>query len=93
MKSLLQRVAGIPGMPLWVLEATHERRRLRAIREDIQIKFGYIPPVGDMVCDCKYRHLRIISQDADLDGVQVEDGGWCSLIHCCDDPNVGVHEH
>jgi hypothetical protein len=45
------------------------------------------PEVGDIVCDCRYQHLRIIWMDADRDEVELEDGFRCSLPHCCDPPD------
>jgi len=46
--------------------------------------------VGDVVCDCRYKHLKI----AEIDGQEsdnvydiqlvLEDGSCCSAIHCCD---------
>jgi hypothetical protein len=38
--------------------------------------------VGDVVCDCRFKHLKvikIIGEDAIL-----EDGAHCSIIHCLD---------
>lgn len=37
---------------------------------------------GDLVCDCRFRHLKIVSRDGD--DVLLEDGGSCSLQHCCE---------
>ena len=42
------------------------------------------PYIGQIVCDCRFRHLRIISVDEDGDGIVLEDGGHCSYRHCCD---------
>lgn len=42
------------------------------------------PKIGDIVCDCRYKHLKIIERDKD--DLTLEDGSHCSLIHCCDDP-------
>ena len=49
--------------------------------------------VGDVVCDCRYKHLKIAEisgQDSDnaydID-VVLEDGSSCSIIHCCDRVN------
>lgn len=39
--------------------------------------------VGDIVCDCRYKHMRVV-QKFDFDDVKLEDGAHCSLIHCCD---------
>jgi len=45
--------------------------------------------VGDIVCDCRYRHIKI----AEIDGQEsdnvydiqlvLEDGACCSVINCC----------
>jgi len=40
------------------------------------------PQVGDLVCDCRYQHLRIAERDGDF--IILEDGRACSLEHCCD---------
>ena len=37
---------------------------------------------GDLVCDCRFRHLKIVSRDGD--DVLLTDGSTCSLQHCCD---------
>ncbi len=37
---------------------------------------------GDLVCDCRFRHLKIASRDGD--NVLLSDGSSCSLRHCCD---------
>ena len=42
--------------------------------------------VGDVVCDCRFRHVRIGSigpvEYGDRD-IITEDGSGCSAIHCC----------
>jgi hypothetical protein len=43
------------------------------------------PQVGDLVCDCRYLHLRIAERDGD--DLVLEDGASCSLEHCCDPPD------
>ena len=43
------------------------------------------PKPGDIVCDCRYRHLKIKERDGD--DLILEDGSSCSLSHCCDDPD------
>jgi hypothetical protein len=40
------------------------------------------PQVGDVVCDCRYRHLRVIEVNGD--DLVLEDGSHCSWEHCCD---------
>lgn len=37
---------------------------------------------GDVVCDCRFKHLKIVSRDGD--DVLLSDGSSCSLSHCCD---------
>lgn len=46
--------------------------------------------VGDTVCDCRYKHLKIIRIDEDIirgkhvdRSLQLEDGSNCSAKHCC----------
>lgn len=36
---------------------------------------------GDLVCDCRFRHLKIISRDGG--DVLLSDGSSCSLASCC----------
>lgn len=43
------------------------------------------PKVGDLVCDCRFRHLRVVERDGD--DLVLEDGSRCSLLHCCDPPD------
>lgn len=45
---------------------------------------------GDLVCDCRFRHLKIVSRDGD--DVLLSDGSSCSLSHCCD-PADHVEPH
>jgi predicted RNase H-like HicB family nuclease len=43
------------------------------------------PQVGELVCDCRYVHQRIVSVDPDCpDDVTLEDGFVCSYEACCD---------
>lgn len=46
------------------------------------------PQPGDVVCDCRFRHLRVTVRDGD--DLTLEDGFRCSLMHCCDPPG---HEY
>lgn len=45
---------------------------------------------GDLVCDCRFRHLKIVTRDGD--DVLLSDGSSCSLSHCCD-PADHVEPH
>jgi hypothetical protein len=45
---------------------------------------AFDPQPGDVVCDCRYRHLRVTARDGD--NLLLEDGSRCSLAHCCDPP-------
>jgi hypothetical protein len=38
--------------------------------------------IGDMVCDCRYKHLKITEIDEDGDTLTLEDGSSCSATHC-----------
>lgn len=42
------------------------------------------PEPGDLVCDCRFQHLKIKVRDDD--DLILEDGFSCSLIDCCDPP-------
>lgn len=43
------------------------------------------PSIGEMVCTCRYTHVRIIAiDDDDRDTITTEDGWTCSYDHCCD---------
>lgn len=64
-------------------------RNTRRLRKDIIKKFGKMPEVGDVLCDCSFRHLPIRAfEERDIDGVIFENGTeygiHCSLLHCCD---------
>lgn len=48
------------------------------------------PQVGDIVCDCRYRHLRIKSRVGD--DVILEDGSSMSVYHCLA-PAADGHVH
>lgn len=51
-----------------------------------------LPEVGMLVCDCRYKHQRIVWIDDDEDTVRLEDGHACSFIHCCDEvPHIYEH--
>lgn len=49
--------------------------------------------VGDIVCDCKYEHLKIASmtdpRSENIYDVQLEleDGSSCSAMNCCNSPD------
>lgn len=49
------------------------------------------PFVGMVVCDCRYKHLKIIAIH-DGGDLELEDGSMCSYEHCCD-PVPHVWEH
>jgi hypothetical protein len=38
------------------------------------------PQVGNMVCDCRYKHVRVAERDGDE--VILEDGAAVNIIHC-----------
>ncbi|AXH66919.1 hypothetical protein SEA_STARPLATINUM_210 [Streptomyces phage StarPlatinum] len=40
--------------------------------------------VGDIVCDCRYLHLKVLKIWPDGDTVSLEDGSSCSIRHCLD---------
>jgi hypothetical protein len=43
--------------------------------------------VGDVVCDCRFKHLKVLKIDDDGDTLTLEDGSECSLRHCVDEAN------
>jgi hypothetical protein len=43
-----------------------------------------IVKVGDIVCDCRYLHLKVLTVSEDGDTVTLEDGANCSIRHCLD---------
>ena len=73
-----------------------ERDTLRQLKQPLDIRdFGPVAipddehqqwldslAEGDLVCDCRFRHLKIVSRDGD--DVLLSDGASCSLSHCCD---------
>lgn len=45
------------------------------------------PEVGMQVCDCWFKHQRIVAiNPVDPDLVTLEDGLTCSFLRCCDSP-------
>lgn len=55
---------------------------------------GHLPEIGMFVCDCRYKHQRIVWVDpVDQDTVRLEDGHVCSFIHCCDTVPHSEWEH
>jgi hypothetical protein len=40
--------------------------------------------IGDIVCDCRFKHLRVLKIWNDGDTVTLEDGANCSIRHCLD---------
>lgn len=60
--------------------------------DEMTIEKAKLLKVGDVVCDCRYQHLKItsITPYAPNDDGEVwdydlvlEDGSNCSAIHCC----------
>jgi hypothetical protein len=48
-------------------------------------RYGPWPRVGQMVCDCRMVHQRIVWVDPDdRNTVRLQDGYVCSFLHCCD---------
>lgn len=51
-----------------------------------------LPHIGMMVCDCRYKHLKIAAIDENGDDITLEDGQTCSYSHCIDNvPHVWAH--
>lgn len=46
---------------------------------------SFDPLPGDVVCDCRFRHLKVTARDGD--DLTLEDGSVCSLEYCCDPPD------
>lgn len=51
------------------------------------------PHVGQVVCNCRYEHLKIVAIDDDGDTVTLENGFTCSYQHCCDSVPHESFEH
>jgi hypothetical protein len=49
------------------------------------------PEVGEIVCNCDYRHLKVVSTDG-FD-VEFEDGTSASIRHCLGGPITEDHKH
>lgn len=44
------------------------------------------PTVGEVVCDCRYKHLAVVAiNEHDQDDVELEDGFHASWTHCLDE--------
>ena len=59
---------------------------------------------GDMICDCRYKHIQIKSIAPEYGDeiyervvgdyqIETEDGRYCSLIHCCDPVDHPENDH
>lgn len=62
-------------MSVFDLTGKSTQKRLRDIRK--------IKP-GDTVCDCRFKHLKVLTVHPDGDTVTLEDGANCSIRHCLD---------
>lgn len=40
--------------------------------------------VGDLVCDCRFKHLKVVEIDEDGEFATLEDGFSCSIEKCLD---------
>jgi len=49
------------------------------------------PLVGDLVCDCRYKHVRVSARDGDE--IVTEDGASFSLANCGIEPVDDQHVH
>lgn len=43
------------------------------------------PVIGEIVCDCRYRHLAVVAVNPYDDDVELADGFHCSWAHCLDE--------
>ena len=82
--SYWEEVRRAVGKGTWSLLWDTSTRSLRKSLEKLR-KVTFDPQVGDVVCDCRFRHLRIIERDGD--DLVLEDWSRCSLKHCCDPPD------
>jgi hypothetical protein len=52
------------------------------------------PQVGEVVCDCRYRHIAIAEIEEDGDTAILADGASCSIEHCLEPVNhPWAHPH
>jgi hypothetical protein len=58
------------------LTGKNTRRKFAALRNGIK--------PGDVVCDCRFKHLKVLTVHPDGDTVTLEDGANCSIQHCLD---------
>ena len=61
---------------LWILHPKNAYWRYKKNKWCRNVK------VGDIVCDCRGRHVKVAQRD-DYDDITTEDGFGCSLWHCC----------
>lgn len=80
------------AIPVWKLgNSWHWRFHVAADDyRKVKGKWCESKKVGDIVCDCKGEHLRIV-EFLDKDSVILEDGSQCSLYHCCGEPGDDCH--
>lgn len=77
-------------IPVWRLGAAWHYRFHIPADDHRKVKQAWCDTkkVGDVVCDCRGLHLKITKFFSN-DDVELEDGGRCSLYHCCSDPDDG----
>lgn len=66
------------GDPAWPIRHAFRRIRYWVVINEL----GRYPHVGQLVCDCRYRHLRVV-EVLDGDDLVLEDGSYCSYASCC----------
>lgn len=74
---LRRYLRSLPGMPR---ETEGDFGQVTVPDDEHQQWLDSLKP-GDLVCDCRFRHLKIVTREDD--DVLLSDGSSCSLASCC----------
>jgi hypothetical protein len=76
-------VAYLIPTPVWRLWRKI-RHPISSYKRAMHLRWALHLEPGDMVCDCRGLHLKIVSLDEKTRDVYLEDGAHCDPAHCCD---------
>lgn len=68
--------------PVWQKRNYNKQTRLRHRRIARAYGVTWPPIVGQIVCDCRFKHLPVTWIDVRWDDVKVSDEFCCSIDHC-----------
>lgn len=68
--------------PAWSYRNYNKRTRLKHRRIAKEFNVIWPPVIGQIVCDCRYRHGIVTRISVKWDDVWLDDGFTCSIDHC-----------